>query len=360
MTRRRSTRLSAPSGVAVLGLLAVVAVVAACSATPAGDTPGTSSSAGTAGPSTGVQPSRSAEVAEPIDVGGGRTIYLECHGTGSPTVILLSGFGNAADIWQEADAYPPSVAAGVASFTRVCSYDRPGSYVVTVEQNGSRVQATSPDQYKPARGNAVASTTAGGGAQVVAGLRQLLAVAGVAPPYVLVGHSLGGLFSQLYARAYPNQVSGMVLVDPPTPNLRDFLSPSAWAGAFESQLDPGPSVIPGYVNERYRVETIFDEINAAGPLPGIPVTYLAATIKPSLDQLPPADQARALEIVTQLPVAAASYIHTIPGARFVPVPDTTHYIQTERPDVVIAAAQAAAANRTLTITPSAPTAPTTP
>lgn len=211
----------------MLGLLAVVAVVAACSATPAGDTPGTSSSAGTAGPSTGVQPSRSAEVAEPIDVGGGRTIYLECHGTGSPTVILLSGFGNAADIWQEADAYPPSVAAGVASFTRVCSYDRPGSYVVTVEQNGSRVQATSPDQYKPARGNAVASTTAGGGAQVVAGLRQLLAVAGVAPPYVLVGHSLGGLFSQLYARAYPNQVSGMVLVDPPTPNLRDFLSPSA-------------------------------------------------------------------------------------------------------------------------------------
>jgi hypothetical protein len=152
VTRRRSTRLSAPSGVAVLGLLAVVAVVAACSATPAGDTPGTSSSAGTAGPSTGVQPSRSAEVAEPIDVGGGRTIYLECHGTGSPTVILLSGFGNAADIWQEADAYPPSVAAGAASFTRVCSYDRPGSYVVTVEQHGSRVQATSPDQYKPARG----------------------------------------------------------------------------------------------------------------------------------------------------------------------------------------------------------------
>ena len=94
----------------------------------------------------------------------------------------------------------------------------------------------------------------------------------------------------------------MGLVDPASPNLRDFLSPSAWAGAFESQLDPGPSVIPGYVNERYRVETIFDEINAAGPLPGIPVTYLAATIKPSLDQLPPADQARALDIVTRLPV----------------------------------------------------------
>ena len=104
-------------------------------------------------------------------------------------------------------------------------------------------------------------------------------------------------------------------------------------------------MIAGYVNERYRVETIFDEINGAGPLPSVPVTYLAATIKPPLDQLPPADQARALEVMTQLPVAAAAYIHTIPNARFVPVPDTTHYIQSECPDVVIAAVRDAAANR---------------
>jgi pimeloyl-ACP methyl ester carboxylesterase len=293
-------------------------------------------------------------------VGDGRTLYLECHGTGSPTVILLSGFGNAADIWQEADAYPPAVATGVASFTRVCAYDRPGSYVVTVERNGTRVPATSPDQYRPARGNAVASTTPGGGAPVVAELHQLLTVAGVAPPYVLVGHSLGGLLAQLYVRTYPSQVTGLVLVDPPTPNLKDFLSAGAWQAAFQSQLDPGPSVVPGYVNERYRVETIFAEINAAGPLPPIPVTYLAATIKPSLDQLPPADQARALETITQVPVAAAAYVKTVPGGRFVPVPDTTHYIQTERPDVVVAAARDAVAGTTLRTTPSPPTAAATP
>lgn len=156
---------------------------------------------------------------------GGRTIFLECHGSGGPTVILLSGFGNAGDIWQVASAYPPSVASGVASFTRVCSYDRPGSYVVTVEQNGRRIEAPSPDQYRPARGNAVASNTPVDGTQVVTELHQLLAVAGVPAPFVLVGHSLGGLLSQLYARRYPNQVTGMVLVDPPTPNLRTFLSP---------------------------------------------------------------------------------------------------------------------------------------
>jgi hypothetical protein len=96
--------------------------------------------------------------------------------------VLLSGFGNAADIWQVALAHPPSWAAGVATFTRVCGYDRPGSYIVTVEQNGSRVEATSADQYKGARGNAVASPTPGTGAPVVADLHHLLEAAGVKAP----------------------------------------------------------------------------------------------------------------------------------------------------------------------------------
>jgi pimeloyl-ACP methyl ester carboxylesterase len=164
----------------------------------------------------------------------------------------------------------------------------------------------------------------------------------------------------LYARTYPSQVVGLVLVDPPTPNLRSFLTPSTWASAFRAQLDPGPSLIPGYVNERYRVEAIFAEIDAAAPRPAVPVTYLAATIKPALDQLPPADQARAIEVTTQLPIAAEAYVRSLPEARYVRVPDTTHYIQTERPDVVIAAVRAAVGGRTLTTTPAAPTSsPTT-
>ena len=348
MTQRRTARRA--SG--VLGMLAAAATVAGCATAPAPASPGTA-----AGSSIGSRSGPAWEGQRTVDVGGGRTIFLECHGTGSPTVILLSGFGNAGDIWQVANAYPPSVASGIAGFTRACSYDRPGSYVVTVDQSGRRVEAATTDQYRPARGSAVASTTPAGGAPVVTELHELLAAAGVPAPYVLVGHSLGGLFAQLYARTYPNQVTGLVLVDPPTPNLKAFLSPTAWAGAFQSQLDPGPSVIPGYVNERYRVESIVDEITAAGPLPAVPVTYLAATIKPSLDQLPPADQSRALEITTQLPVAAAAYIHTLPQARFVAVPDTTHYVQTERPDVVIAAVKDAMANRTLSSTPTAPARP---
>ena len=249
------------------GLLAVL-TTAACTSAPT-PTPSTTTSA---------------DIAAPVDVGGGRTLYLECHGTGSPTVVLLSGFGNAADIWQVASSHPPPVAEGVAGFTRVCAYDRPGSYVTTVEQNGKRVDATAVDQYRGARGNAVASTTPGGGAPVIAELHHLLEVAGVQAPYVLVGHSLGGVFTLLYARTYPEQVAGMVLVDSPTPNVRALLSPQATVVAFAAQSDPGPSLVPGYVNERYRVDTIFGEIDTAGPLPSVPLIYLQATIPLDLNQ----------------------------------------------------------------------------
>ena len=63
----------------------------------------------------------SPDIAAAVDVGSGRTLHLECHGTGSPTVVLLSGFGNAADIWQVAGSHPPPVAEGVGGFTRVCA-----------------------------------------------------------------------------------------------------------------------------------------------------------------------------------------------------------------------------------------------
>jgi len=266
--------------------------------------------------------------------------------------VLLSGFGNAADIWQVASSHPPPVAEGVAGFTRVCAYDRPGSYVTTVEQNGKRVDATAVDQYRGARGNAVASTTPGGGAPVIAELHHLLDVAGVQAPYVLVGHSLGGVFTLLYARTYPEQVAGMVLVDSRTPNVRALLSPQATVVAFAAQSDPGPSLVPGYVNERYRVDTIFGEIDAAGPLPRVPLTYLQATIPLDLNQVPADQRPVVKEVITQNPIAATAYVAAIPVARLFRVPDTTHYVQTERPDVVIAAIKAAVAGSTMTTTPT--------
>jgi hypothetical protein len=58
---------------------------------------------------------------------GGRQVYLECHGSGRPTVVLQTGYGNAGDIWSVAKAHPPAVTPGLARTNRVCSYDRPGT-----------------------------------------------------------------------------------------------------------------------------------------------------------------------------------------------------------------------------------------
>lgn len=119
-----------------------------------------------------------------IDVGGYR-LHLSCSGTGrpgSPTVILEAGFGNTALVWSK-------VQPDVASFTRVCSYDRAGY--------GWSDAGPLP-------------RTAG---RMVTELHTLLARAGVAGPYVLVGHSYGGLIMQLYTYTYPQQVAGLVLVE---------------------------------------------------------------------------------------------------------------------------------------------------
>src|SRR5262245_52927285 len=65
------------------------------------------------------------DVAGMVDIGG-RRLYLECHGSGSSNVVLLSGYGDAGDVWNFAEAYPPPVLQGVPTFARVCTYDRPG------------------------------------------------------------------------------------------------------------------------------------------------------------------------------------------------------------------------------------------
>src|SRR4029450_1662591 len=66
-----------------------------------------------------------------VDIGGGRRLWLECRGHGSPTVLLEAGSGNNADVWDtialESDAGAMAVLPGVAAFTRVCAYDRPGT-----------------------------------------------------------------------------------------------------------------------------------------------------------------------------------------------------------------------------------------
>ena len=115
-----------------------------------------------------------------VDVGG-RQLYIECHGTGGPVVVLQAGLGGSAADWGRV---MPSVAAS----TMVCAYDRAG--------HGWS------DAAGPQDGDAIATD-----------LHVLLERAGIAGPYVLVGHSSGGPYSRVFAARYPDEIAGMVLLD---------------------------------------------------------------------------------------------------------------------------------------------------
>jgi pimeloyl-ACP methyl ester carboxylesterase len=121
-----------------------------------------------------------------VDIGG-RRLNLYCTGAGSPTVILDAGAGNTTWMWRK-------VQPTVSGITRVCSYDRAG---LGFSDGG------------PTPRDATAA---------VNDLHALLKRAGIAPPYILVGHSEAGFYEPLYADRYRQEVAGMVLVDPSFPN----------------------------------------------------------------------------------------------------------------------------------------------
>lgn len=121
-----------------------------------------------------------------VDLGDGRHMYLDCRGTGSPTVLLESGYLGWSPTWT-------SVQPEVAKLTRVCSYDRAGLGLS--------------ERAPPPRGVT----------ELHADLDRLLERAGIAPPYVLVGHSAGGMFQRMYTAAHRDRVVGLVQIDSDEP-----------------------------------------------------------------------------------------------------------------------------------------------
>jgi pimeloyl-ACP methyl ester carboxylesterase len=128
-----------------------------------------------------------------VDVGGFK-MHIDCTGQGTPAVILDSGLGDSFVSWAK-------VQPQISKFTRVCTYDRAG-----LGYSGA-----SP---RPRTSKVMAEE-----------LHTLLQAAGVAPPYVLVGHSMGGYNVRLFASRYPGEVTGMVLVDSSHPDQDNRFPP---------------------------------------------------------------------------------------------------------------------------------------
>jgi pimeloyl-ACP methyl ester carboxylesterase len=174
-----TARTIAPrSGKALLGLVLVLALLAGAGAVY---------QAVATGRAQRVQPAPGVLV----DVGAHR-LHLACIGEGSPTVVLDAALGNMSTHWA-------LVQQEVARTTRVCAYDRAGL-----------------GWSEPGPGPRDA-------AHITSELHTLLGNAGIPGPYVMVGHSFGGLYTQLYAARYADQVAGVVLVEASHP--QQFIRP---------------------------------------------------------------------------------------------------------------------------------------
>jgi len=164
-------------------------------------------------------------------------MYITCRGHGGATVVLVGGYHTAANVWSArvpgSDRTP--VLPGVGRFAHVCAYDRPGTL-----RNVGLVSRSDPVPMP--------RTTRDG----VRELHSLLRAADLPGPYVLVGHSLGGMIVRQYASTYPHQVAGLVLVDALNERLARELGPQYWATYVAFQYVP----VPGF--EDYRDAEVFD------------------------------------------------------------------------------------------------------
>ncbi len=175
----------------------------------------------------------------------GLAVELVTAGTGDTTVVFESGLGSDWTVWDEA-------AAEVARTSRVFAYSRPGY------------------------GRSGPATTPRDASHIVEELRALLSDQGYRPPYVLVGHSFGGAYMELFAKAHPDQVSALVLVEP---RHRDFTTECEARGISGCSISASVAKTLPQVqqDELAAFAEVSGEIRAAGSLGRYPVRVLTAT-----------------------------------------------------------------------------------
>jgi pimeloyl-ACP methyl ester carboxylesterase len=246
----------------------------------------------------------------PVDASG-RRLALTRGGVGAPTVVLETGLGAESDEWQP-------VQREVERFTQVCRYDRAN-------------RGRSDPAPKPRSAH-----------DCVNDLHTLLIAAKIPAPYVLVGHSLGGVIVRLYAHHYPREVAGLVLVDPAHEDQFERMSPliparfpgepealtqfrDFWNTGWRDPNRNGEGV--DFLATRAQAQTI-------GSLSDIPLLMLTAGSQ--INQAPPgnADAARLQSLWEEL---HREIMQQSSDAQQILVKNSGHFIQREQPHVIVAA-----------------------
>jgi pimeloyl-ACP methyl ester carboxylesterase len=268
-----------------------------------------------------------------VDIGG-RSLYLECHGEGSPTVVLVSGYRTSGRYWTDDLLHPDDprqmVMPSVAKATRVCTYDRPGTYAAIDEE------------ILPSRSDAITQPRTS--MEVVEELHALLQAAEVPGPYILAGHSLGGFFSRLYASTYPDEVVGLVLVDSFSERLETILPPEKYEALKRLNQGGGTDTVfhmDGYGD----VETlpwggdndVMREAVAASPLLPMPLAVFAHGKPFAVPE--GAEGFTSDELEEYLHAANEDLATLVPNARFWVAAESGHDIHQDQPELVSEAIQ---------------------
>jgi pimeloyl-ACP methyl ester carboxylesterase len=240
-----------------------------------------------------------------IDVGGGR-LRARVLGEGRPAVVFESGGGGAS--LEEWGRLPELV----ASSTRVVVYDRAGI------------------------GGSDPATTPRTGETVARELHALLGRLDVEPPYVLVGHSLGGLHVRYFASLFPEEVAGFVFLDPTTEEMRPKLDTEADRARFAAQLAHLP---PGARAEMEALAANVDGLGRLGAPPDRPAVVVSAAAPP---RIPPSEreamaaagltEERLLSIQARVKEQHARLAARFPRGRHVELAGSGHAVHRDEPE----------------------------
>jgi pimeloyl-ACP methyl ester carboxylesterase len=245
-----------------------------------------------------------------VDVGGYR-LAIHCTGEGGPTVVLETGLGAPSEAWAP-------VQQDIAWVTRVCRFDRAGR-----------------GQSDPAL------STPRTCADMVADLRALLHNAGIPPPYVLVGTSLGGMNARLYTYQHPGEVAGLVLVD--------GSHQDQFARIGEALPEPGPDSPdphkgfyrfwacegwrdPASTPDNVDFVTSLEQLRDIGSLGDLPMVVLASEAflqeAPTSPEAGPRLHEMWQDLQRDLAGLSSNSVYTV-------VEGSGHFIQRNRPEVVV-------------------------